>query len=77
MPDESAPDQATLELAGLVIDELRKIDNTLGSSSHYVYYLEDPGGQNALATVFMQLNITQVAETPVDQPRFSPRRSVS
>lgn len=68
MPDEDAPDQAILELAGMVIDKLKEQDFASGSYSHYAYYLEDPGGQLALATVFTQLNITQV----VDQPRFNP-----
>ncbi len=78
MPDETqAPDQATLELAGLVVDELKHRDFAPGSYSHYSYYLDSSDGVNALATVFTQLNIAQVAETPVEQPKYNPKRSVS
>lgn len=78
MPDENAPDQATLELAGLVIDELKHRDFAPGSYSHYSYYLDSSDGANVLAQVFVQLNIAQVSEQPTDPPRFNPtvRRSV-
>lgn len=69
MPDESAPDQATLELAGLVINELKHQDFVPGSTSHYSYYLDSADGQNALAKVFVSLNIAQVVEEPVRLPR--------
>lgn len=76
MSDDNAPDQATLELAGMVIDELKNVDFAPGSYSHYSYYLDNSDAQNELAKVFVRLNIAQVSEQPVDQPRFNPKRSV-